>query len=157
MQLFNNLKLKRSKLWQLFILYCCVLFYVVFLTPNRYKGTEYDMKIVPLWNTIRQGIYKTPGEQYWRYYVEYWANILGNIILFMPFGFLLKWLYSSASGKQILLYGLLVSVSIELLQFFLQIGVCDVDDVLLNVCGVGAGLVVYKWMQPRLGTVLNSN
>lgn len=73
-------------------------------------------------------------------------NIIGNIIVFVPFGFLLpiafqkqldrldKMLFASVTGILI----------IELLQLVLKVGVFDIDDVILNSIGVVAGFVILK-------------
>lgn len=43
-----------------------------------------------------------------------------------------------------ILFGCLVSVAIEVLQFFTQRGLCELDDVIHNTLGVVIGYGVYK-------------
>ena len=146
---FSHLKLQKRRVWQLFALYCCVLFYIVFFTPNRFKGSDYQPNLIPVWQTVER-IHITGGEHFWPYYIGYWGNIFGNIILFLPFGFLLNCLYPHKSRQLILLCGFLTSVSIELLQLLLQIGVCDIDDVILNTLGTFCGVYILKWSRLRV-------
>ena len=133
----------KKNAWLLFIMYSCTLFYVVFLTPNRYKGgTAAQPNLVPVVETVKQ-FYEQGNQHFWAYYIGYWGNIFGNIILFIPFGFLLHYLLPAKPRKTILLYGLFTSIGIELTQLFLQIGVCDIDDVILNVMGTATGIFLF--------------
>ena len=125
-------------------MYGCALFYAVFLTPNRYRGDESArINLLPLLRTVK--LFHIQGnEHFWPYYIGYWGNIFGNIILFAPFGFLFKGLYARKSSLSICAYGCLLSVIIEGVQLILRIGVCDIDDIILNVLGVAAGLKLYR-------------
>ena len=69
-------------------------------------------------------------------------NFLGNIILFIPFGFFIPWLWKT-SGKLTVVIGFGVSLFIELSQLFLKRGT-DVDDLILNTAGVALGIVLYR-------------
>jgi glycopeptide antibiotics resistance protein len=72
-----------------------------------------------------------------------WRNIGGNILLFVPLGFLLPAL-RPVDWRRLLLAGLLASVSIECTQLLLDVFVgakhiVSSDDVLLNVIGASIG------------------
>lgn len=59
-----------------------------------------------------------------------------NIMLFLPFGYLLSLLFSE--NRQLSLYllcGITLSVAIELVQYLTQRGYMQTDDVLFNVLG----------------------
>lgn len=71
-------------------------------------------------------------------------NLLGNIILFLPLGMLLPFLYRQANWKYALAAGFVVSLSIEVLQIILHKGTFDVDDMLLNTLGVFVGYILLK-------------
>ena len=88
--------------------------------------------------------YEQGNQHFWDYYIGYWGNIFGNVILFLPFGFLIKILNPQKRALTLVLYGFLVSTCIEVLQLLLQIGVCDIDDVILNVTGAGLGIFIYN-------------
>lgn len=44
----------------------------------------------------------------------------------------------------IVIYGALISLSIETLQFFLATGVSDIDDVITNTIGAIVGYILYR-------------
>lgn len=67
------------------------------------------------------------------------AQIVNNILLFVPFGFILYQLIPS--GKTILA-SVLFSVLIEAAQWFFGMGWCEVDDVLSNGLGGGIGMLL---------------
>lgn len=72
-------------------------------------------------------------------------NIFGNILFFLPVGFLLPFLSQKFSRvwKTILL-GALLSIMIETWQLFLPRGT-DIDDVLLNTSGTALGYCLF-WL-----------
>ena len=144
-----SFKIRRKNVWQLFFLYSCALFYIVFLTPNRYRGDEsIRLNLVPLISTIQQ-FYGPVNNHFWDYYIVYWSNIFGNVILFIPFSFLLTILYTKKPFAVIIGYGLLLSIGIELTQLILRIGVCDIDDIIFNMTGTIAGICVYKIIRKK--------
>lgn len=72
-------------------------------------------------------------------------NFLGNIVLFVPFGFFIPLLWRT-SGKKTVLIGFCCSLFIEVCQLFLARGT-DVDDLILNTTGVLLGTLVFKLFQ----------
>lgn len=71
-------------------------------------------------------------------------NLVGNICLFIPFGFLFPIVFDKLSKVQnTVIFGLLLSVFIEIMQFFIERST-DIDDIILNGIGVFCGFVCYK-------------
>lgn len=71
-------------------------------------------------------------------------NLLSNIFLFSPIGFfvpLIKERYISL--KKIILIGVSTSCVVEVIQLFIGRS-CDIDDVILNTCGVVIGFIIFK-------------
>jgi glycopeptide antibiotics resistance protein len=67
-------------------------------------------------------------------------NILGNIIIFVPFGFLLPLIVTRKFKIfSIVTLSFLLSLVLELVQFFSGIGSFDVDDLILNTFGALLG------------------
>ncbi|MEI6947952.1 VanZ family protein [Paraflavisolibacter sp. H34] len=67
-------------------------------------------------------------------------NLAGNILLFVPFGFLLPWIHARlAAYRKVFVAAALASLSLELLQLALACGDFDVDDLLLNTLGALLG------------------
>ncbi|MBB3151068.1 glycopeptide antibiotics resistance protein [Paenibacillus endophyticus] len=67
-------------------------------------------------------------------------NVVGNIILFIPFGFLLPVIAGrKLNFVQLIISSFLLSLFLELIQLFSRIGSFDVDDLLLNTLGAILG------------------
>ncbi len=76
-------------------------------------------------------------------------NVLGNMLLFLPFGFFTSYLLDNKRPLLTVVLTLIASLSIEVVQ--LMIGrVFDVDDIILNVLGGTFGFYLYN-MLDRLG------
>lgn len=76
-------------------------------------------------------------------YTYFIISLLGNIVLFIPYGFLLPILYK-VKGKYVVLLGLSLSLFIELFQLFLPRWT-DIDDIILNTFGTFIGYLLYKY------------
>ncbi len=72
------------------------------------------------------------------------VGIAQNIVLFLPFGFLLAASYRRMNAWLILLLGLLLSLFIECCQLFLQLGWFETDDLLNNTLGTLLGFWLYR-------------
>ena len=131
----------------IFGLYCVCLIFLVFFTPNRIHGYyhRHEVFFIPLESTL-SGLRGPRGQHFWAYWFKYFINLFGNVALFMPMGFLLKSFSRKSSTRSIVLIGALVSANIELLQLTFRIGVCDIDDVLLNTLGTWCGVWMFGYM-----------
>ena len=74
-------------------------------------------------------------------------NILGNILLLVPVGFLLPFIFKKVNWKQILVVAVLSGMIIEGMQVVLHVGIFDIDDVLLNGLGVLLGFWLFLLFQ----------
>lgn len=71
-------------------------------------------------------------------------NILGNILIFVPIGFLVSVLTPNRhKGWLALGIGLAISLTIEIVQLSFAIRVFDVDDLLLNSFGAWLGFITF--------------
>ncbi len=70
-------------------------------------------------------------------------NILGNIFLLVPIGFFMPLAAPKVHWKSILLFGILLALFIEVSQVFFQVGIFDIDDVLLNAVGLLSGFWIF--------------
>jgi glycopeptide antibiotics resistance protein len=68
-------------------------------------------------------------------------NILGNIFLLVPFGFLVAASFSNLTWIKKIILAFTVGSFIEGMQVLLHIGIFDIDDVILN----GMGVIVGYW------------
>lgn len=78
------------------------------------------------------------------YMLNSFENLAGNIIVFMPFGVLLPFIWKRFRNfADTFLAGFLFSLGIEIFQLYSAFGAFDVDDILLNCIGVISGYVFY--------------
>ena len=71
----------------------------------------------------------------------YWWDIVLNILMFIPLGFLL-----GDKGRKAVLFGFLLSAFIECAQYLFLLGYCEADDVLNNTIGTVVGIGVWKML-----------
>ncbi|WP_075619021.1 VanZ family protein [Paenisporosarcina indica] len=81
-------------------------------------------------------------------YLDLWQpfviNFLGNIVIFIPIGFLLPLLWKKYDRAwRTIGIGFLLSLTIEILQLP-QMRSSDIDDLWLNSLGTSVGYIVYK-------------
>lgn len=111
-----------------FLIYAMLLFYVVTFQDVNY-GTN---------NFI-------PFKEIFRYEIGsklFIKNIVGNIILFIPFGLFVSYLLKTRRTYPIIVISIVTSGVIEYTQS--QIGrTFDIDDILLNVVGGFVGFLLY--------------
>lgn len=83
--------------------------------------------------------------------VDFFYNLYGNIVWFVPMGIFIPALTERHFGFfKVVLIGALISTSIETLQFILNTGVTDIDDVIFNTLGAAVGYFLYfvgKWIK----------
>lgn len=115
-----------------FLLYSLILFYVVTFQDVNY-GTN---NFIPFKEIMRYEF----GSSFFIH------NVLGNILLFVPFGFFVSFILKTKKPGYIIIVTFITSLVIEFTQ--LLIGrTFDVDDVLLNIVGGFLGYLVYLIIQ----------
>lgn len=85
------------------------------------------------------------------------TSIILNILLYLPLGYLLAVLFPTLRKRQILFIGCLCSIFTELVQFGLEMGYCETDDVLYNTLGTAIGVWVWLWQSKRLNVPRSAN
>ncbi|KRM72988.1 VanZ family protein [Lacticaseibacillus brantae] len=81
--------------------------------------------------------------------IDFWYQSLGNVLWFMPLGFLWPLVHPQKSNwGRMFFVAVCFSLSIEALQFVLNTGVTDIDDVIFNTLGgvLGYLLLPKKWI-----------
>lgn len=78
-------------------------------------------------------------------------NLAGNVLLFLPLGFLLPWVWKGMERWwKALTVSFLFTAGIELFQLFSAFGAFDVDDLLLNCAGAMLGFWLWSiWKRHR--------
>lgn len=100
-----------------------------------------DINLIPF-QTISHFLFDTEYMQNWEDVSE--LNLLANIGLFIPFGFLLPFVSRNRTLRRTLKCGVLLSLFIEIMQYFVGRS-SDVDDLILNMFGVGIGWLFF-WL-----------
>lgn len=114
--------------WIVFILCSAIIF--------RDVRVERDFNLIPF-----DSYFHYPPDSY---FIEVATVNVLNIIMFIPLGLLLGLGFRVMTWKKVLLIGLGISFSIELLQFFFKKGLCETDDLIHNLLGCLLGYAIYK-------------
>ena len=113
----------------LFIIYVLLLFELLTGTENYYGS---GINIIPFKEIMRYEF----GSKMFIY------NVLGNILIFVPFGYFISRYVKPKKILPIVVDALITSVTVETVQ--LKIGRSfDIDDVILNIMGAIIGYFVY--------------
>ena len=121
--------------------------YPIILTPlhSYFAILGWDIQELSALRQILQGAWNEPAALT----LEPLIGIVQNLILFMPFGFLLCGATKRPHTVRILLAGFLLSLFIELCQLLFRLGWFEVDDILHNTLGTYLGICLYRWMVNR--------
>lgn len=135
----------------IFIAYCIILFIFVVLKFNGDISSIVDRirvisenRVLGIWNINITPLQST--SYYFRHITNLYAfyNIAGNIVLFIPFGFLVSLVcIKKIDFFKTMLVCISTIIFIEIFQFILMIGFFDIDDIILNTLGCLSGFVVF--------------
>ncbi len=73
----------------------------------------------------------------------FFKNVVGNMIMFLPFGFFVSYFLNLDKIRYIFILSLVSSLSIETTQMVIG-RVFDVDDIMLNIIGGILGYFIYR-------------
>lgn len=125
----------------LFVIYLVMMVYFLFFSERfgRVPSDSYHYNLKPFTEIGRYLSYiDTIG------LTNVLINLLGNVVCFMPLGFMLPVLSQRRwKGIRTTLLCCLASVIVELTQLVSKLGSCDVDDVLLNTLGGFLGYILF--------------
>ncbi|NBD27257.1 VanZ family protein [Paenibacillus glycinis] len=145
-------KLERIKavlLYGVFIGYLLVLLKILFLSRvsvselfNTQRAAVRSINLVPF-DTIRE--YLSGSSANLRRFAS--ANVVGNILIFIPLGVYLTALKRNKNVLANLCLILALSLLVEIIQGLLGIGTADIDDVILNGLGGWIGILAYQFLR----------
>ena len=113
----------------LFIIYALILFQ---LLTNTEMNVSSGINIVPFTEILRYEVGST----------QFYLNVIGNILVFLPFGYFVSSYIKATRVSHILLVTLITSFTIEFVQHYIGRSF-DIDDILLNVVGAIIGFLLY--------------
>jgi glycopeptide antibiotics resistance protein len=85
------------------------------------------------------------------------VNLFGNIVPFMPVGFLAPLVYWSMTRQKALVLAIAVGLAMETMEVVFRVGIFDVDDRILNAFGVMIGYWAYAMLNQRMRPRLRSS
>ena len=140
--LINNkekIVLYKELMMLLFAIYILCLFQVVtFQDDSVWAGNNF----IPFQEILRYNITSR----------LFWKNVVGNMLMFLPFGFFVSYYLKVEKVNLPFMLVLVTSLAIEIVQ--MMIGrVFDVDDIILNLIGGILGYFIYKLLK-RIGEKL---
>ncbi len=140
------MKRRRRVLTGVLVVYLLALLYFLFLAEwyRRAPSQAVRFNFVPFAEIRRFWLYReTLG-------IAGAANLFGNILGFIPLGILLPSLLPRFR-KAVLTVGtgMMLSAAVEAAQYLTRVGICDIDDVILNTAGAAAGYAVYYLRKRR--------
>lgn len=141
-------KSMRLLCWVLFALYIAAMVYFLFFAERfgrPWTDRNYHYNLIPFREIRRFWVYR---EQIGR--TAAILNLAGNILIFMPFGFLVPAMCRRLRGFfRVVLLGFELSLVVECVQLLTKTGSFDVDDLLLNTVGSAIGVLIYLGVQHK--------
>lgn len=128
----KNLSKGKFALYGISICYLAVVFGAVFLS----RGSMYGIANLHLFSSYKEGYHEMD--------MSLLRNNALNIMLFIPFGFLLP-LYSDKLKKiyKVVPIGFIVTLAIEIIQYITKMGIFEVDDIFNNTFGTLIGYCIF--------------
>lgn len=135
-KLKGKISIMQLILWGFLGIYIFLIFVSTVLTRISYWNFGY-------WYALKSYDYKL-----WPFYsyveiatgnATYIQEVLLNTMMLFPVGLLLPVIGKAFSFKKVLMMGIGISLSIELLQLIFKCGTCETDDLFHNVLGCALG------------------
>lgn len=140
-----------KKFYKFIILpYTIFLLYLMFFGMGRLQYEDHIVRIKPIVSTV-WFIQETIS------WFDIIKIVLGNVVMFIPFGFL-GWVFPQLNNlKRLIITFVSTIVIVEALQYFSRLGVFDVDDVILNTFGVLLGWQMKKILETKFSKFVLNN
>jgi len=113
----------------MFIVYLFLLFQLVTTTDFE----SFSNNFIPFKEIMR---YKLDSSLFYR-------NVIGNIILFVPFGYLVSYYLKNTKYYIALILTFITSISTEIIQMYIGRSF-DIDDIILNIVGGILGYIIFR-------------
>ena len=150
-----------TDIWPM-ILICCVIIVsmrIIYLVKNKQKFVFYKeilmlgfiLYVMALFRvvTFQDVSWSTsnlvPFKEMFRYDFGskmFYRNVVGNMLMFIPYGFFTSYFLKLKKPLHIFLLTFLVSITIETTQFVIG-RVFDIDDIMLNIVGGLLGFTIF--------------
>lgn len=144
-----------KRVWKwLFFLYCVLMLWLLFGRSGAIEGVSY-------WEQVAMSLNLTPLHTVFKYIRLLDSanaalvrtaviNLYGNVIMFIPLGFLLPNVFPKLRKLwKTLTATAVIIILVELVQLFSLVGSCDVDDLILNVLGSAMGYGIDRLLKKK--------
>lgn len=143
-------KAARAAAFLIFVFYAAYMLWLLFIRSRSTASGDY-------WEIIGQNLSLIPFRTLFQYVTvllsggeaaevhHAFINIFGNILLFVPFGILLPFIFEKlrCAWRFMLCFAAAI-VLIEIIQLFTLRGTCDIDDLILNTLGAFGGFLLFR-------------
>lgn len=137
--------------WKFLFIMTAYMLVVVALTLSPYTGEilyEKHFNLIPFRSISNYNLYLRNHSLFGSFKNSMVAiiNLLGNLFLLFPFGFLLPLCFpGKVELRHAVKFALFISLTIEVLQFFfLRSRIADIDDVIFNTLSALLGYIIYR-------------
>lgn len=124
----KRFQLHKELIYLISIVYILCLFHVVTFQDSNYGVSNF----VPFKEIFRYSI----GSD------KFIKNVMGNIVLFIPYGFLASYFLDNKKLGVISILTIIISLTIESVQYYIG-RVFDIDDIILNLIGGVIGFLIF--------------
>ena len=124
----KKFQLHRELIYLISIVYMLCLFHGVTFQDNNYGISNF----IPFKEIFRYSI----GSD------KFIKNVMGNIVLFIPYGFLASYFLDNKKISVISVLTIIISLTIESVQYYIG-RVFDIDDIILNLLGGIIGCLIF--------------
>lgn len=132
--LSKNIRNKRHfSLWVLLMEYMFIVLCSTIICRGVQSFEFARLELTPFW-TYKAVLAHMPGVSVW--------DIILNVVLFIPLGFLVKSLYPQLRLSIMVLIAFCCSLFIETNQYLFEKGIVQIDDVMHNTIGAMIGWVI---------------
>jgi glycopeptide antibiotics resistance protein len=138
-----------------FMVWLFVFYLILLLALTTFRNTYFPWELTFNFNRSLGDINLVFFKKTWKMIyakssIDFIYNSLGNVLCFIPFGFLMPFVFvKNNSFTKVFGAGILLSIFIESMQFLLATGISDIDDVFFNACGAAGGYLCY-WLINRI-------
>lgn len=130
-----------KKIYKILIFpYTLFLLYLMLFGFGREPMEAEVVRVSPIASTI----HFVENRLFFKRYFSIFTNIFGNVILFMPFGFMGILFRKYYKFKNLIIDFIKILIVVEFVQYISRMGVFDIDDILLNSIGVYLGFRVFR-------------
>jgi glycopeptide antibiotics resistance protein len=139
---------KRAKaetvaIFAVFALYAA--FLLRLLLFSRAPGSERSINLIPFASIAEFVFSRSSGTGRVAF-----ANVVGNVLIFIPLGVYVSWFRRRAAIWPAMLMIASVSVAVEIIQGVIAVGASDIDDVILNCVGGIIGILIFRLLSAIL-------